>query len=121
MDALGIERFVISGHSMGGSIGLDYALHYPGVEALILLGAAASWAVPQELLDLFRNDPEEGMRRGKEINFAKDTPLAIRGATRAKQLDHRSQHDSCGFRSVQCIRRAGGSRQDRRPDLHRLR
>ena len=78
VDALGVERFVIAGHSMGGSIGLDYALHYSGVEALILLGAAASWEVPQELLDLFRNDPEEGMRRGKEINFAKDTPLAIR-------------------------------------------
>lgn len=78
VDAVGLERFVIAGHSMGGSIGLDYALNYPGVEALILLGSGASWDIPEDFLDLFRNDPEEAMRRGMEVNFAKATSLAIR-------------------------------------------
>ena len=34
VDALGLESFVIVGHSMGGSIALDFTLNYPGVGAL---------------------------------------------------------------------------------------
>ena len=40
VSALGVNRFVVGGHSMGGGIALEYALAYPDkVEGLILLGS----------------------------------------------------------------------------------
>ena len=78
VDALGLESFVIAGHSMGGSIGLDYALHYPGAEALILVGAGANWVVPQEFVDLYKTDFDRAVIEGMKVNFAKSTPWSIR-------------------------------------------
>lgn len=77
VDTLGLTRFVIAGHSMGGSIALDYALHYPGAEALILVGSAAKWTIPQYYIDLLRNDPEKAREESAKRNFAKNTPRSI--------------------------------------------
>lgn len=77
VDALGLQKFVMAGHSMGGSIALDYALHYPGVEALIPVGSAAKWAIDQEYIAALRADPEEALKKYGRRNFAKSTPGAI--------------------------------------------
>lgn len=78
VEALGLDTFVIAGHSMGGSIALDYALHYPGAEALILIGAGANWFIPQDFVDLYKTDFDRAVSEGMEVNFAATTPRAIR-------------------------------------------
>jgi proline-specific peptidase len=53
--ALGFEKWAVLGHSFGGNVALEYALHYPqNLSHLLLMdtGAANSWAqekAPQEL------------------------------------------------------------------------
>ena len=77
VEALGLDRFVLAGHSMGGSIALDYALHYPGAEALIPVGSAAQWNIPADYIDLYRTDPDRAIEMSKGRNFSKSTPKAI--------------------------------------------
>lgn len=77
VDALELDRFVIVGHSMGGSIALAYVLEHTGVEALIPVGSAPNWDIPADYLDLFRTDPILAIEMGKGRNFAKNTPKAI--------------------------------------------
>ncbi|MDI7277557.1 MAG: alpha/beta fold hydrolase, partial [Anaerolineae bacterium] len=51
-DALGFERLVIAGHSMGGAIALDVALEAPGrVHALVLMAVTARLYVAPALLE----------------------------------------------------------------------
>lgn len=78
VDALGLDSFVIVGHSMGGSIGLDYALRYSGVEALILVGAGANWDIDLDFVELFRTDFERAVTEGLRMNFGEKTPWSIR-------------------------------------------
>jgi pimeloyl-ACP methyl ester carboxylesterase len=77
VDALGLTEFVLAGHSMGGSISMDFNLRYPGVTGLILVGAAASWDIPQVSIDLWKTDPQAARARGNEFNFGKNTSRSI--------------------------------------------
>ena len=53
--ALGLENFFLAGHSMGGAIALDYALHYGGsLRGLILAGSGARLRVAPPLLEACR-------------------------------------------------------------------
>lgn len=55
--ALALERVVLAGHSMGGAIAQDFALHYPGrLAGLILVGAGARLKVAPAILDGLRAD-----------------------------------------------------------------
>ena len=78
VDALGLDSFVLAGHSMGGSVALDYALHYSRAEALILVGAGASWFIPQDFVDLYKTDFNRAVTEGMKVNFAGSTPRSIR-------------------------------------------
>ena len=50
--ALGLEDFYLAGHSMGGAIALDYALHYgSSLKGLILAGSGARLRVAPPLLE----------------------------------------------------------------------
>lgn len=52
---LGLKKFVLAGHSMGGAATLDYALHYgDDLSGLILIGSGARLRVAPELLETFR-------------------------------------------------------------------
>ena len=77
VDALGLTEFVLTGHSMGGSISMDFTLRYPGVTGLILVGSSASWDIPQESIDLWKTDPQAARDRGAEMSFGKTTPKSI--------------------------------------------
>ena len=77
VDALGLTEFVLAGHSMGGSISIDFNLRYPGVTGLILVGAAASWEIPQVSIDLWKTDPQAARDRSNELNFGKNTPRSV--------------------------------------------
>ncbi len=54
-EAIGLGPFVLAGHSMGGAIALDYALHYPdGVLGLILVGSGGRLRVLPDFLETLR-------------------------------------------------------------------
>jgi pimeloyl-ACP methyl ester carboxylesterase len=81
-DALGIAPFVVCGHSMGGSISLDFALHYPDrLEGFIMVASSPSWEFGEEMVDLLRKDPREGAEvSANEFGdmFSKHTPEHIK-------------------------------------------
>ncbi|MBL7183521.1 MAG: alpha/beta hydrolase [Anaerolineae bacterium] len=59
LDALGLERVTVVGHSMGGAIALDFALHYPDrLVSLILVGSGARLRVAPAILTGILSDFE---------------------------------------------------------------
>jgi pimeloyl-ACP methyl ester carboxylesterase len=61
LDAHGLDRVVLGGHSMGGAVAQAMALGHPGrVEALALVGTGARLRVQPRILELFRDQPLEG-------------------------------------------------------------
>jgi pimeloyl-ACP methyl ester carboxylesterase len=59
LDALGLETAAVVGHSMGGGIALDFALHYPGrLNRLILVGSGARLRVAPAILAGILSDLE---------------------------------------------------------------
>jgi len=62
LDALGIARVVIGGHSMGGAIAQQFALSYPErTDGVILIGTGARLRVLPRLLDLLAADYPRGV------------------------------------------------------------
>lgn len=59
LDALGLEKAIVVGHSMGGGIALDFALHYPDrLAGLILVGSGARLRVLPAILTGILSDFE---------------------------------------------------------------
>mgnify|MGYP001188997419 CR=1 FL=1 len=53
--SLGLTRFVLAGHSLGGAIAMDYALHYTeSLAGLILVGTGARLRVAPAILESLR-------------------------------------------------------------------
>ncbi len=51
VDALGLPRFILAGHSMGGAIALEYALrHAPRLAGLVLVSTGGQLCIAPELL-----------------------------------------------------------------------
>lgn len=77
--ALGLTRFVFCGHSMGGSMAIQYALaHKDRLASLILVGSAPSWSISQDDIDLWDRNPDQAFRGNLEYLFASGTPAAVR-------------------------------------------
>jgi len=65
--ALGIDRFILSGHSMGGATSIEFALRFPErLSGLILVGTGARLRISSEIL--------EGLGKG-EFPFADSRQL----------------------------------------------
>ena len=74
VDVMDLAPFVFAGHSMGGSMALDYAIHHPDdVTGLILVGAGAHWELSAEHLELWTTDPERAQRENVALLFSKKT------------------------------------------------
>jgi len=59
LDAAGIAKTALVGHSMGSLVAIEAALRFPErVERLALLGASIPMPVSEALLDAARNDPD---------------------------------------------------------------
>lgn len=59
LDALGLEKAIVVGHSMGGGIALDFALNYPDrLAGLILVGSGARLRVAPAILTGILSDFE---------------------------------------------------------------
>ncbi|MGH6953888.1 MAG: alpha/beta fold hydrolase [Alphaproteobacteria bacterium] len=79
VDALGLGRFVFFGHSMGGSMAVDFAAQHPErTEALVLMSSAPRWDVRQEDIDLWDNDWDRAHRDNEGFLYSKETPRALR-------------------------------------------
>ncbi|MGH7320981.1 MAG: alpha/beta fold hydrolase, partial [Candidatus Rokuibacteriota bacterium] len=63
LDAAGLARVVLGGHSMGGAIAQTIALAHPDrLDGLVLIGTGARLRVLSRILELCRMDPS-GARR----------------------------------------------------------
>ena len=74
VDVMDLVPFVFAGHSMGGSMALDYAIHHPeDVEGLIIVGGGAHWDMAPEDLEVWTSDPERAQRENVALLFSKKT------------------------------------------------
>ncbi len=84
MDALGLERAALAGHSMGGAVALWAALHAPGrVSALGLVGTGGRLRVHPALLDVLEHDPPAALRQIVAWSYPPDTPADLRARAEA--------------------------------------
>ena len=75
LDALGLGRVVLGGHSMGGAIAQAVALTHPGrLAGLVLVGTGARLRVAPRILELFRAGSLEGPRLVGGFAYAAATP-----------------------------------------------
>ena len=78
VDLMGLAPFIFCGHSMGGSMALDYALHYPEtLKGLILIGSAPEWSISPAFPDIWKKDPEKARSKTIDYLFSKKTPAHI--------------------------------------------
>ena len=77
-EVMNLAPFVICGHSMGGTISLDYAIHYPDkLRGVILVGGGAKWEVSDADIESLRQDLPNALKDMAEAMFAKQTPSHI--------------------------------------------
>ena len=81
VDALGMSPFVFCGHSMGGSMAVEFALNHPHrLSGLVPLGSSPDWVVEQGEIDAWDHDPDAAHRNNLTYLFAKETPQEVRDA-----------------------------------------
>jgi pimeloyl-ACP methyl ester carboxylesterase len=77
LDAAGIERAVVGGHSMGGAVALTLALGQPErLDGLALVGTGARLRVLPRVLELYRDDPPAGASIVAGLSYSPSTPRA---------------------------------------------
>jgi pimeloyl-ACP methyl ester carboxylesterase len=83
--ALGLERVVLVGHSMGGAIAQTVALAQPErLDGLVLVGTGARLRVLPRILELLRDDPPRGASLIASLAYSPRTaPGAVIEAERA--------------------------------------
>jgi pimeloyl-ACP methyl ester carboxylesterase len=75
LEALGIEKSVMGGHSMGGAIALDLALRYPArVTGLVLVCTGARLRVTPLILDGIREDFQGTVSLMGQFAYGPDAP-----------------------------------------------
>lgn len=81
VDALGMSPFVFCGHSMGGSMAVEFALnHAHRLSGLVPLGSSPDWAIEQTEIDVWDRDPDAAFRDNLSYLFAKETSRETREA-----------------------------------------
>ena len=87
LDALGLDRTVLVGHSMGGAIVQTLALGHPGrVAGLVLVGTGGRLRVLPRILELFRDGSPQGAKLVAGLAYSPKTPpAAVVEADRALQ------------------------------------
>lgn len=88
-DALGWERFVLAGHSLGGGIALAAAIYWPErLEALMMIDSGARLRVDPAILDAARRAAGgETVAEDPRLGFARGTSDRVVDAIRAQVAD----------------------------------
>ncbi|HEX5628109.1 MAG TPA: alpha/beta hydrolase, partial [Usitatibacteraceae bacterium] len=74
VDAAGLERFALFGHSQGGAIAVEYAIRHPGrVTHLVLLGAYARGSMKRDVTPQ-RIDELQALLKLVEVGWGRDDP-----------------------------------------------
>ena len=89
LDALGVPRVVIGGHSMGGAIAQQFALTYPErVDGLLLIGTGARLRVLPRLLELLESDYPTGVDLLMSLAVGTKAPAALRASLHRATADN---------------------------------
>lgn len=79
VQALELERIVLVGHSMGGAIAQEFALHYPSrLAGLVLVGTGARLRVAPSILEGIRSDFPAAARAITDGVHAPDAPAQLK-------------------------------------------
>jgi pimeloyl-ACP methyl ester carboxylesterase len=99
LDALGLPRVIIGGHSMGGAIAQQFAVTHPGrTIGVILVGTGARLRVLPRLLELLAGDYPEGVRLLVQMALASDAPADLRASVHRLTL---ANHEPVVLRDLQ--------------------
>ena len=89
LDALGIARVVIGGHSMGGAIAQQFALAFhERVDGLVLVGTGARLRVLPRLLALLESSPRDGVDLLMSLAVGAEAPAELRAALHRATADN---------------------------------
>lgn len=92
LEAAGLERAVLVGHSMGGAIALEVALRYPQrLAGLVLVGSGARLRVAPALLQALREDYPRAVETLVQWLFAESASEQARRAARRQLLEANPQ------------------------------
>ena len=62
-----LKRFVFVGHSMGGSMALDFAVHQPDrLAGFAMVGSSPRWELERSHIELLKSDPAKGIQVANE-------------------------------------------------------
>ena len=90
VDHLQWDQFVLCGHSMGGSIALDFALNHPGrLLGFAMVASSPSWEMDPAHQELLRAQPREALPRVVEEFgdvFSKHTGRQVRAEMESEAL-----------------------------------
>jgi pimeloyl-ACP methyl ester carboxylesterase len=87
LGALGIDKTILAGHSLGGAIALQVALSYPEkVHGLVLVGTGARLRVHPEIMDRILTDPADTAGLIASWAYAEAAPQTVRDATLSQLL-----------------------------------
>jgi pimeloyl-ACP methyl ester carboxylesterase len=89
LDALGVTRVIIGGHSMGGAIAQQFALSCPErLDGLVLIGTGARLRVLPRLLDLLMTDCAAGVDLLMSLAVGAKAPAELRAALHRSTADN---------------------------------